>query len=111
MKIDIIIPVYRPGKELFALLDRLEGQSVPIHKIILMNTGEEYFAELIKDKGFAGRYPNVEVHHLEKKNFDHGGTRREAVGYSEAEVFVMMTQDAMPADRHLLERLTENLTG
>ena len=110
MKIDIIIPVYRPGKELFALLDRLEGQSVPIHKIILMNTGEEYFAELIKDKGFAGRYPNVEVHHLEKKNFDHGGTRREAVGYSEAEVFVMMTQDAMPADRHLLERLTENLT-
>lgn len=39
MKIDIIIPVYRPGKELFALLDRLEGQSVPIHKIILMNTG------------------------------------------------------------------------
>lgn len=30
MKIDIIIPVYRPGRELFALLDKLEGQSVPI---------------------------------------------------------------------------------
>ena len=38
MEIDVIIPLYRPGKELFTLLDRLQSQTVPIGKIILMNT-------------------------------------------------------------------------
>lgn len=111
MKIDIIIPIYKPGKKLSVLLDRLGEQSVPIHKIILMNTGKEYFAEWIPEDTFAQRYPRVEVHHLEKTDFDHGGTRHEAIGYSEAEIFVMMTQDAMPVDRYLVERLAQNLTG
>lgn len=110
MKTDVIIPIYKPDKTLFALLDRLNGQSVPIHKIILMNTEEKYFAGLIKEEEFAKNYPNAEVHHLEKRNFDHGGTRHEAVGYSDADVFVMMTQDAMPVDRYLVERLAKNLT-
>ena len=117
MKIDIIIPVYRPGRELFALLDKLEGQSVPIHRILLMNTGKAYFDELLEgtegmgEAGFARRYPNVQVRHLEKREFDHGGTRHRAVGHSEAEVFVAMTQDALPVDSFLVERLTANLQG
>ena len=60
---------------------------------------------------FCRRYPNAEVHHISKHEFDHGGTRHQGVQYSEADVFVMMTQDAMPADSRLIERLTENLMG
>lgn len=111
MKIDVIIPVYKPDKTLFTLLDRLRGQSVPIHEIILMNTDRKCFTALIPEEEFARRYPEAKVHHLEKRDFDHGGTRHEAVGYSDAEVFVMMTQDAMPVDRYLLERLADNLKG
>ncbi len=111
MKIDVIIPIYKPDEGLFALLDRLLEQSVPVHRIILMNTGREHFAKLTEERDFARRYPGVEVRHLEKRDFDHGGTRHEAVGCSDAEVFIMMTQDAMPADRYLVERLTEHLTG
>lgn len=117
MEIDIIIPIYKPDRELFALLDKLEGQSVPIHRILLMNTEKKYFDELLNgtegmgETGFAGKYPNVQVHHLEKREFDHGGTRREAVEHSEADVFVAMTQDAMPVDSFLVERLTESLKG
>lgn len=111
IRTDVIIPIYKPGRELFALLDRLKEQTMPIHKIILMNTGREHFDSLIKEEEFAKRYPDAEVHHLEKADFDHGGTRHEATGYSDARVFVMMTQDAMPADRHLIERLVENLDG
>lgn len=111
MKIDVIIPVYKPGKELFALLDRLESQSVPVHKIILMNTEEKYFRELVQDgAGFQEKYPNVEVHHLRKAEFDHGGTRRRGVEYSRAEVFLCMTQDAMPVDAFLVERLAGELS-
>lgn len=111
MKIDIIIPVYKPGKELFDLLDRLEGQSVPVNRIILMNTGKEYFEQLTGEREFLERYPNAEIHHLKKRDFDHGGTRRQAVRYSQAEVFIAMTQDAMPVDGNLVERLTGRLTG
>ncbi len=111
VKTDVIIPVYRPGKELFELLDRLEEQSQPPDKIILMNTEESYFNRLVQDVPFADRYRNVTVHHLSRREFDHGGTRHRGVGYSDAEVFVTMTQDAMPADRKLLENLTACLRG
>lgn len=111
MKIDVIIPVYRPGRELFGLLDRLSGQTMPVHKIILMNTEKKYFEELMAQTGtdFTKTYGNVEVHHLSRREFDHGGTRHRAVQYSQADIFVLMTQDAMPADKYLIERLTGHL--
>lgn len=111
MKIDVIIPVYKPGRELFVLLDRLAGQTMPVHKIILMNTEEKYFDELMHktETDFAKTYGNVEVHHLSRREFDHGGTRHRAVQYSGADIFVMMTQDAMPADKYLIEKLTAHL--
>lgn len=109
MKTDVIIPVYKPGKELLELLDRLGSQTMPIDRIILMNTEQQYFEDLVSGVDFAKRYPNVEVHHLSKKDFDHGGTRHDGVQHSQAEVFVMMTQDAMPADEYLVEKLTANL--
>lgn len=111
MKIDVIIPVYRPGRELFGLLDRLSEQTMAVHKIILMNTEKKYFEELVAQTGtnFAEKYCNVEIHHLSKREFDHGGTRHRAVQYSRADIFVLMTQDAMPADQYLIERLTAHL--
>ena len=111
MKIDIIIPTYKPGRELFALLDMLEGQSLPAGNIILMNTGREYFDALIQEAEFAEKYPNVQVHHLSREEFDHGGTRHRGVRYSDGEIFLTMTQDAVPADSYLVEKLVQNLKG
>lgn len=109
--IDVIIPLYKPGRELFTLLDRIEEQSLPVGRIILMNTGKAFFDQLTTGMDFAGKYPNVEVHHLEKEDFDHGGTRRRGVSFSHGEIFISMTQDAMPADRYLVERLVRRLSG
>ena len=111
MKIDVIIPIYKPGDGLFSLLDRLEAQSVPVNKIILMNTEEKYFKELTAGKEFAVRYPNAEVHHIAREAFDHGGTRHQGVQYSDADLFLCMTQDARPVDDRLVEKLTEHLCG
>lgn len=111
MEIDVVIPTYRPGKELFSLLDALEAQSVPVGNIILMNTEREYFDALTAGRDFEGRYPNVQVHHLSRREFDHGGTRHLGVGYSRGEIFITMTQDAMPADNLLVERLAAALSG
>lgn len=110
MKIDVIIPVYKPGKELFTLLDRLENQTVPVQKIILMNT-ESSLENLTNGVDFSARYPNAEVHHVPKREFDHGGTRHQGVQYSDADIFMLMTQDAMPVDSRLVEELTAHLAG
>ena len=110
--VDVIIPVYKPGKELFVLLDRLLEQTVPIRRIILANTEEKYFDLLVQGTTFMEKYGSVvSVFHVSKREFDHGNTRHLAVERSQAEVFVMMTQDALPADRHLLERLLLALSG
>lgn len=39
--VDVIIPVYRPGKEFGELLRRLEKQEHRPEKIMVMNTGRE----------------------------------------------------------------------
>lgn len=111
MKVDVIIPVYKPGKELFELLERLERQTCRAQNIILMNTEKEFFEQLVQGTRFGEKYRNVKVYHLSKQEFDHGGTRHRGVKYSHAEFFITMTQDAMPADEFLVERLLEGFSG
>lgn len=43
--------------------------------------------------------------------FDHGGTRNLGASFSQSEVMVFMTQDAVPADDRLLEVLVQSVTG
>ncbi len=111
MKIDVIIPTYKPGKELFTLIERLEKQTMPPDKIILMNTEQKYFDTLVYGERFPEQHKKVEVNHISKREFDHGRTRRQGVKKSDADIFIMMTQDAMPADKYLIERLVAPLTG
>ena len=102
MEVDVLIPVYRPDGKLTELLKRLKMQNYPIHRIILMNTEEKHFpAEL------TGVWDRVEVYHLAKEEFDHGGTRDRGVRMSTADLVVCMTQDAMPADETLIEELVK----
>lgn len=102
MEVDVLIPVYRPDGKLRELLKRLKMQNYPIHRVILMNTEEKHFpAEL------TGIWDRVEVYHLAKEEFDHGGTRDRGVRMSTADLVVCMTQDAMPADETLIEELVK----
>ena len=108
-KIDIIIPVYKPDQKFLALVDKLEHQTVAVNKIIIMNTERQYFDRLVKGTSFFEKYQNVCVINLKKEAFDHGLTRRQGVEQSDAQVFVMMTMDAMPVDGDLVEKLTAPL--
>lgn len=110
MKIDVIIPLYKPGEELFALLDNLENQTMPVQNVILMNTEEKYFDQLVYGTKFSERYKNVKVYHLSRREFDHGGTRHAGVKHSDSDVFITMTQDAKPVDENLVATLVEGLS-
>ena len=102
--IDVIIPTYHPGNEFSKLIDRLMKQTCPIHQIIIMNTEEAFW-----DSKWNEDYPFLEVHHIQKSEFDHGGTRKKAAEISEADIMIFMTQDALPADRNLVQNLTDAL--
>lgn len=108
-RIDIIIPTYKPDQRFFKLIEKLTHQSVPINRIIVMNTEQKYFDRLVYGTSFAKDYHNIVVRHLSKREYDHGRTRNQGVRYSDADYFIMMTQDAVPADEYVVERLLEKL--
>ncbi len=100
--IDVVIPVYRPGRELRKLLERLARQSVKPERILLVNTEEQFFDESCIDG-----IPNTEVVHIRKEEFDHGGTRHMAAKMLTGDYLLFMTQDALPADQYLIGKLLE----
>lgn len=110
-KVDVIIPVYKPDHKFLTLIERLEHQSVPVNRIIIINTEQKYFDRLIYGTSFQKDYHNVIIKHISKREFDHGKTRNRGVQCSDADCFVMMTQDAVPADEFLLEELLKPLQG
>lgn len=103
--IDVIIPVYKPTEKLFQLLHMLRRQTVEVNEIILVNTEKKYFDLLMPEEEWQKKYPDVQVKHIAKAEFDHGRTRNLGAGLLHSPYFVMMTDDALPADEYLIEKL------
>lgn len=101
----VLVPTYRPDKKFSRLLQMLGRQTYPVKQLIIMNTEKSLWNE----GGYEG-IPGLEVHHVTKEEFDHGGTRRLGMRYIRADVCICMTQDAVPADEYLVERLVEALS-
>ena len=108
-KADIIIPVYKPDGKFLTLIEKLGKQSVLPNRIIIMNTEQKYYDRLIYGTSFQKEHRDMVVKHLSRREFDHGRTRNRGVQYSDTDFFIMMTQDAVPADEYLAERLLEQL--
>lgn len=100
----VLVPTYRPDKKFSRLLQMLGRQTYPVKQLIVMNTEKSLWNE----GGYDGIF-GLEVHHVAKEAFDHGGTRRQGMRYVRADVCICMTQDAVPADEYLVERLVDAL--
>lgn len=111
MKLDIIIPTYRPGEQLEELLKRLLKQELLPDRIIIMNTEEELWDAERFESLFDGSPVGLTVQHLSREAFDHGGTRHRGILLSDADVCLCMTQDAIPYDRKLTGKLVEAVSS
>lgn len=98
--VDIIIPVYKPGTEFLNILKRLLKQTVTPNHIYLLQTLDD--GDCLMD-GLEGDL--MSVHPVLKREFDHGATRRFGAALSDAEFMLFMTQDAIPKDNRLIEKL------
>ena len=50
--VDVIIPAYRPGEGWKQMLRGLEGQTWPVHRLIVMNTGKENWKAAYEKRRF-----------------------------------------------------------
>lgn len=105
MTIDVVIPAYKPGPKFIKLMERLAQQDTPVRKVIVVNTEEKYWSERLLDEMGTEAAALLEVHHITKSEFDHGHTRNVGVSYSDADVVILMTDDAIAADNRLVSEL------
>ena len=100
--LDVIIPVYHPDEKLEKLLRMLYRQTIIPDRVIILHTqdatGKQQTLPEIEDS-------NITVVPIEKKSFDHGGTRKLGAALSDADILLFMTQDAVPANDVLIEKL------
>ena len=100
MRIQVIIPIYRPDDKFLCLLQMIKKQSFPNLPVLLIDSGEGIpYADEIKGM-------NVQVRTIDSRAFNHGGTRQWGIELCpEASVYVFLTQDAIPADAYAIENL------
>lgn len=104
--LDLIIPVYHPNDKLNQLLLSIEEQTIRPKNILILQTvtdmsrNEEF--EIPKDYDI-----NIQIFYVNKEDYDHGGTRKYGASLSNADILMYMTQDAVPLDEFLIERLLE----
>lgn len=99
MKISLIIPTLNAARDLPALMTRLKNQTMPPDEIIVVDSqSTDGTAELAAQLG-------AEVIAIERKDFDHGGTRDMALRHSRGDFVLFMTQDALPEREDYIEKL------
>ena len=96
--ISIIIPTYNAEQYLPQLLKRLKIQTVTFELIIIDSSSTDDTVNIAR-----GYTQNVIV--IPQNEFDHGGTRTKAAKIARGEIFVFLTQDALPFDNKTIENI------
>ncbi len=119
MKVDVIIPVYKPDEKLYKTITMLAEQSVIPHEIILLHTVEEEaeskeLSARLQKLNIPKRHTSnsdirIRINPVRKEDFDHGATRDAGARLSTAEYILFMTQDAVPANTELIKILLATL--
>ena len=102
--VEIIIPVSRPDEKLEKLIRMLKCQTIKPSVVRFMMTKVNP-EEDSRVKQLLEQMPGAETVPVEKTDFDHGGTRNLGASMAKADFMLFMTQDAVPVDKFLIERL------
>ena len=101
MKLAVIIPVLNAEKTLSGLLASIEQQTIaPDYRVVLDSESDDSTVAQAVSYGWT-------IVPVKRADFDHGGTRQQAVNMFDAEIIIFMTQDTVLADVHSLQKLLE----
>jgi len=101
MKIAVVIPTKNAGADLTYLLTKLQAQRLQPDEITIFDSASE------DDTVILARKMDVNVVSVSPAEFNHGATREAARKQSGADIVIFMTQDVMPVDDVLIEKLVE----
>lgn len=105
MKISVIIPTCEAELFIQQLLNCLHNQTVlPDEIIVIDSESRDNTVKLARNAG-------AKILTVQRKTFDHGGTRDQAFRHSTGDIVLFLTQDALPADNHYIERLIAPFTN
>ena len=130
--VDVIIPTFRPDSSFEEVIERIKKQTIVPENIIIVNTiprpvkkngtkgkvinfgekQEQESLDYIVCKDGARLYladksskPRITIYNITQDEFDHGATRDYAIAMSDAQYIMLMSQNTLPLDRHLIENL------
>jgi len=104
----LIIPTLNAGRRWTSFIQAVQAQSIDpdwSFRVLIVDSGStDNTVSLSKEAGW-------EVHQISSHNFDHGGTRQEALQYAsdQDEIVIFMTQDAICSDPFSLKELIQPL--
>ena len=107
---DVVILTHAPKDIFVKSLEMLLSQSVRPEKIIVYNTDKSLFYKNVTDKNKLKNLLEeneniIEVVDIEEKDFDHGRARNDAEKICTSKYVLYMTDDALPYDETLGEKL------
>jgi rhamnosyltransferase len=104
-KLSIIIPTLNPGPDFAKTLHALTTQQTThdTELLIIDSTSTDQTLQLAKQA-------NAKTLLIPRKNFNHAQTRNQAIAQSTGDILILLSQDALPANPHLLENLARNFT-
>jgi len=100
--------VYKPDVKLIKIIEKLRKQTVKPAGINLVWSKADHEEDAVMSR-IKRECGDIRILEIPVREFDHGGTRRRAVRNTPCDIFVMMTQDAVPKNDMLIENLTAPL--
>ena len=104
-KASVVIPTLNAGPILDRVLKAVTEQNTPWpYDVLVIDSGStDGTLETI------AKYPAVKLHQIEKKDFNHGGTRNLGAELTDGEFIAFLTHDALPANEDWLYNLVSSL--
>ncbi|MDO8954819.1 MAG: glycosyltransferase [Gammaproteobacteria bacterium] len=99
MNICLVIPTYNAEKFIEPLFNKIAQQTLqPTSILVIDSSSRDNTTKLL------AKY-NCIAHVIPQHEFDHAGTRKLATQLQDADFYIFMTQDALPANEHTFENL------
>ncbi|MEH6307405.1 glycosyltransferase [Olivibacter sp. CPCC 100613] len=100
MKTILYIPTLNAGRLWSSVIQGINKQLIQPDRIVIIDSGST------DDTLLHPSMKDFEIIHIDKKDFDHGGTRQMAVNrFPDADLYLFLTQDAILANEHSLGNL------
>ncbi len=95
-KILCIIPTLNASKTIVEQIELLKSDNIEI--LVIDSSSDDDTVEILENLG-------IETLVIDRKDFDHGGTRALGAKYKQSDIVVFLTQDALPYDKNCIKNL------